>query len=112
MSDRLRALRARLGQLFLRGAAERRMDEEMRFHLEMETQKHVGAGLAPAEARRRAVASFGGIDRHRESMRDHRKLSLEDVLRDAAVTVRSLLRKPRLAAICVLTIGVGRRRAP
>ncbi|MEW5928242.1 MAG: ABC transporter permease [Gemmatimonadota bacterium] len=64
-------MRARLRLLFRRDAEER-MDEEMRFHLEMETERHLREGVGPAEARRRALLAFGGVDRHKEAMRDGR----------------------------------------
>ena len=49
----IKGLRARLPALLHRGAAERDLDEELRFHLDMETEKNVRAGMHPAEARRR-----------------------------------------------------------
>jgi hypothetical protein len=43
------AARTRLGLLVARRAAEARMDEEMRFHLDMETERlQRDEGLAPA----------------------------------------------------------------
>lgn len=67
------ALRARLRLLFRR-AAEERMSEEIRFHLEMEAQKYLRAGLTPEEARRRAALAFGGVEGHKEAMREGRTL--------------------------------------
>lgn len=52
---------ARLRLLFARRAAESRMDEEIRFHVEMETDRLVREeGLESREARRRALVAFGG----------------------------------------------------
>ncbi|HEX5871224.1 MAG TPA: ABC transporter permease, partial [Longimicrobium sp.] len=62
-------MRARLRTLF-RGAAEDRMEEELRFHLEMETEKNLRAGMSEAEARRRALLAFGGVEGHKERIRD------------------------------------------
>jgi putative ABC transport system permease protein len=62
-------MRTRLRLLF-RGAAEDRMAEELRFHLEMETEKNLRAGMSPAEARRRAMLAFGGVEGHKEAIRD------------------------------------------
>ncbi len=64
-------MRARLRLLF-RGAAEERMEEELAFHLEMETEKNLRAGMSPREARRRAVLAFGGVEGHKEAIRDGR----------------------------------------
>ena len=38
---------------------ERELDEELAFHIERETQKHIAAGLTPAAARARARSRFG-----------------------------------------------------
>ncbi|HYR12343.1 MAG TPA: permease prefix domain 1-containing protein, partial [Longimicrobium sp.] len=65
----MHGMRARLRTLFRRDAEER-MDEEMRFHVEMETEKNLRAGMSAAEARRRALVAFGGMEKHRERMRD------------------------------------------
>jgi hypothetical protein len=66
-------LRARLG-LLRRDAVEERMDEEIRFHIEMETEKNLRAGMSPEEARRQAAIAFGGVEGHREAMREGRPL--------------------------------------
>ena len=58
------AARARLRLLLFREAVEQRMDEEFRFHLDMETERLVReAGVDPREARRRARAAFGSGSR-------------------------------------------------
>src|SRR5688500_8668795 len=58
----LAATRTRLRLLFGRRAAESRMDEEFRFHIDMEAEKLVRErGLDPGEARRRALVAFGGL---------------------------------------------------
>ncbi|MBC7897789.1 MAG: hypothetical protein H7066_20385, partial [Cytophagaceae bacterium] len=62
----------RLRANFRRNGAERELDEEIRFHIEQETRKLEHTGVAPAEARRRALAAFGGVERAKEDYRDHR----------------------------------------
>ena len=64
----LEGSRARLGLLFGRRAAESRMDDEFRFHLDMETELHRRAGLDTGEARRRALVAFGGVEKHKEAL--------------------------------------------
>jgi predicted permease len=96
----LRAFRTR--------ALEREMDDEMRFHVEMEAADLVARGVAPDEARRRAMVSFGGVERYKDEGRDVRGVSpLEDFLRDVRYGVRSLRRRPGFAAVVVLTLAVG-----
>ena len=69
------AARTRLGLLADRRAAESRMDDEFRFHLDMETDLHRQAGVGTGEARRRALVAFGGVERHKEELRDGRGLA-------------------------------------
>ena len=52
--------RKRMRALMRRGDVERELDEELAFHLQMETEKNLRAGMSPAEARRQAVLKFGG----------------------------------------------------
>ncbi|HEX2190911.1 MAG TPA: ABC transporter permease [Longimicrobiaceae bacterium] len=98
--------RARLRLLFRR-TAEERMDEEMRFHLEMETEKNLRAGMGPDEARRRALLDFGGVERHREAMRDGRTLSwLGGASLDLKLGLRMLAKHPGLTLVGVLGLAV------
>jgi putative ABC transport system permease protein len=91
-----------------RRAAEERMEEEIRFHIEMETEANVRRGLSAAEARRRALVAFGGAEAHREELRAGRRLPLvEDLWSDARYAGRSLGRARGFAAVAVLTLGVG-----
>ena len=72
----LEGSRAHLRLLFGGRAAESRTNEEFRFHLDMETDRLVREdGLSRDEARRRALVAFGGVQNHRESMRDGRGLA-------------------------------------
>jgi predicted permease len=105
--DRLRGLAARLRSLVRRDAAERDLDDEIRFHLEMEAQKNRARGMSPAEARRRAVLAFGGVEKHREAVRDGRRLGwIEDLGRDLAYSLRTFRHAPGFALAAVLTLGL------
>jgi predicted permease len=94
--------------IFRRTRLEREMDDEMRFHIDMEAAELERSGLSPDEARRRALASFGGIQRHKEEGRESRGgTSLENVARDIRYATRSLRRSPGHAAVVLLTIALG-----
>src|SRR5918992_1068623 len=99
----------RLIQNFLHSRGiEREMDDEMRFHVEMEAADLVARGVAPDEARRRAMVSFGGVERYKDEGRDARGVSpLEDFLRDVRYGARNLRRRPGFAAVVVLTLAIG-----
>jgi putative ABC transport system permease protein len=106
--DRLDGLIARARSLIGYRAADRRMNEEFRFHLEMETQKLIDLGVAPDEAYRRALIAFGGVDRQREEMRDGRGLRwLRDFGADVRYALRMLRRGPVLGITAAITIGLG-----
>jgi len=94
--------------VFRRRAQEREMDDEMRFHIEMEAAELQRMGLPPAEAHRRALATFGGVQRHKEEGRESRGGAwVEDFLRDARYSFRSLARSPGYTAVVVLTLALG-----
>ena len=98
----------RLRALASRGRAERDLDEELNFHLEMEARKARQSGLAETDAERRARVNFGGVDQARESCRDVRGLGfLQSLGRDLRYGLRVLLRSPAFTAAAVLSLAVG-----
>src|SRR5688500_157127 len=94
------AARARLRLLVAR-RAESRMDEEFRLHIELETEQLMRAkGLSSGEARRRALVAFGGIETHKEALRDGRGLAwLGGFALDVKLAARLLARYPWLTVV-------------
>lgn len=89
------------------GAAERELDEEHRFHIEMETEKRIREGAEPAEARRQARLAFGGVERWQAEVRSARwTAGLERLWLDTRYAVRTLARAPVVVAVVVATLGV------
>ena len=84
------------------------MEQELRFHLEMETEKNLAAGVDRLEARRQAHLRLGGMVRVQEAIRDARGVRpLADMLRDIGLTARSLRRSPLFTAVTVATLSLG-----
>jgi predicted permease len=100
--------RERLRALFFQEQHERELDEEMRFHLAMEIENNVRKGLDPAEARRQAAITFGGVERVKEEVRDARSFGLaEDLFADLKYALRGLRRGPLIPMLVVLSLAVG-----
>lgn len=98
----------RLRSVLFRSREEVEMDEEMEFHLEMQTREFLLQGMSPEEARRRARLTFGGIETHREEVRAARGLGkLETLARDARYAIRGLRLNPVFTATLVLTLALG-----
>lgn len=101
-------IRARLRLLFSPASAESRMEEEIGFHIEMETERLVREeGLDPAEARRRALVAFGGVERYKEELRSGRGLAWLGGLRlDLKLGLRMLVKHPGLTLVGGLALAI------
>lgn len=98
----------RFASIITRGAVEDGLDEEIRFHIDQQTEKNVRAGMSPQEARRQAFIKFGGVEHVKEQTRDEFRPALfEDFLRDLRYGARILRRAPGFALIAIVTLGLG-----
>jgi predicted permease len=99
---------------FVRGLLRRRtidaeVAEELHFHLEQEIQAHLDRGVPPAEARRLAALSLGGVTQITDAVRDLRTTRAEVLWREVRQGVRTLCAAPAFTvpAALVLALGVG-----
>jgi putative ABC transport system permease protein len=99
---------SRLLALVRRERLEQDLDEELRLHVELETQENLRRGMAPDEARRAALLAFGGVDRVKEDVREAWGVrTLETLGQDVRYGLRTLLRDRAYAAAVLLTLALG-----
>ena len=85
----------RIAALFRRRRLEKDLDDELRSHLEMAIELNARKGMSPADARREALRSFGGLEQTKEIYRDQRGLPMiETTLQDLRFGLRMLRRSP------------------
>lgn len=110
LRDRLRGLAGELRSSLRPVRTERELDEEVGFHVDMETERLMREGLSAREARRRALVAFGGVERYQQRVREARwTWSAGEALRDGRYAVRSLSRRPlfTLAAAGTIAVAIG-----
>jgi putative ABC transport system permease protein len=100
--------RVRFRTAFKRDALDRDFDRELSAWVDELADRYRAAGVAPGEARRRALADTGGVEQVKELVRETRPGAVVDgCLRDIAYAWRSLLRTPGVFAAIVLTLALG-----
>jgi putative ABC transport system permease protein len=101
-------VRYRVRTLMRRTVAERDLEAELEDHIARAAQALERSGLSPADARRQALVSFGGLEATRERTREAWGTILVDaVVQDVRYALRGLTARPAFSLGITLTLALG-----
>jgi putative ABC transport system permease protein len=98
----------KLRSLFRRSEVEQDLDDELRYHVEMEIERGIQSGLDPQSARYAALRSLGSSQLRKEECRDTRGVEwLHDFLQDVRYSLRTLAKSRGFTLVSLIVLGLG-----
>jgi MacB-like periplasmic core domain len=84
------------------------LEQDIRDHIERETQDNIERGMLPEEARYAALRKFGNVTRVKEETREVWSFVwLEQLLQDVGYGLRVLRKAPGFTAAALMTLAIG-----
>jgi putative ABC transport system permease protein len=98
----------KLFAFFQKNQRDAEMTEEMRHHVELQTELNVKAGMNPEDARYAALKQFGNVAVLQEQVRERRDwIWLEQLVQDLTYAGRTLAKARGFSTVAVLTLALG-----
>ena len=90
-----------------RRAVEQDLDDEVRSYVDMVADENMATGAAAEEARRIALAEFGGAESLKQSVREQRVgATMESILQDLRFGFRQVVKAPGFGFLVILTLAL------